>query len=306
MTGDNLTLTVDGTVVISTFDSSITAAGLGGVGYHFAFGGSSTLPLWTAWEIECATGFGNARSSTGSLAAAPHLSGTGTLTVLAITGTGSLSVVPHFISTIPSVSDTFTDTNGTTLPSHTADTGQSWTRTSDSDASTSGDLVITNNRVALAASPSSVGGRATIDVSGSGTPKAIIGSLLRVQAGDSFPTLWLRAQNATRTGYALRYLATTGGQWELHRWSSGSDTTLGVTSGVSILADGDHSTITLGESAGSGGSLDLNITVITPSETTNLTLNDSSPLAAGAPGLSMEDGATSTEIKVWDSITVTF
>jgi hypothetical protein len=199
--------------------------------------------------------------------------------------------------------DNCTDTDGTLLPAHTADTGQPWTRTSDSDAGTGGDLIINNNRVAGRDSATTNGGRATIDVSAAGTPTSVIGNLLRVGPGDSFPSLWLRGQSTARTGYALRYHAAADGQWYLSRWSSGSETALGNTSGVSILADGDHATITLAEAPHGDGTLDLLITVVTPSETTNITFNDASPLAAGNPGISMENPGN-TEIKVWDSIEV--
>jgi hypothetical protein len=218
--------------------------------------------------------------------------------------------VPHFISTIPSASDTFTDTTGTLLNAHTADTGQSWTFTADCDSSpdvTVGQIQIINNHANCKNSGDNAptnGGRATIDVSGAGTPTAIAGSLLRVGAGDSFPSLWLRAQNATRTGYAVRYTVAADLQWHLSRWSSGSETVMGSTSGLSNLVDGDHATITLSEAPGAGGSLDVTVHVVSPYDDQTVTFNDATPLAAGAPGISLE--SFSNEVKVWDSITVTF
>jgi hypothetical protein len=308
--GTRIGLTVDGTEILVVFDSDISAAGHGGCGFTLALGGATSSPLLASWEITCATGFGNSRSGSGSVAVAPHVSGSGTLTVSAITGTGSLSPVPHFISTIPSASDTFTDTTGTLLNAHTADTGQSWTFTADCDSSpdvTVGQIQIINNHANCKNSSDNSptnGGRATIDVSGAGTPTAIAGSLLRVGAGDSFPSLWLRAQNATRTGYAVRYTVVADLQWHLSRWSSGSETVMGSTSGLSNLVDGDHATITLSEAPGAGGSLDVTVHVVSPYDDQTVTFNDATPLAAGAPGISLE--SFSNEVKVWDSITVTF
>jgi hypothetical protein len=79
---------------------------------------------------------------------------------------------------------------------------------------------------------------------------------------------------------------------------------MGSTSGLSNLVDGDHATITLSEAPGAGGSLDVTVHVVSPYDDQTVTFNDATPLAAGAPGISLE--SFSNEVKVWDSITVTF
>jgi hypothetical protein len=213
----HLTLIIDGVQQAEAFDSDIAIAGQGGVGFFNAFGGASSSPNWSAWRIECATGFGNSRSGTGALATLPTLAGSGTMSLTHLTGTGTLAVAAPALAGASggttTLASTFTSAgDGTDLGSYTDIGGRTWTKTPDTGSPT---VAVNGGRFYA----TSVGG---VYYAFSGQPSAadysVSGSLDTSGASQAEPALVLRAATDY---YGVEY-DPFNGRWNMFKYVGGS------------------------------------------------------------------------------------
>jgi hypothetical protein len=198
--------------------------------------------------------------------------------------------------------DTFSAPDNTSITARVCDTGQAWTKTTDSDAA---NLIIVGSQAQLSGLCSARFSRYVLGVSLGSADYSISGTLKTItNAQDSYVGLFLRSSGSDY--YELRRDA---GQfeWWIGRYSGGVETTLATTSGIPASGTNDIN-VSFSVVTNSDGSVDLAGTISIPAYTfsTPVSFHDvdlSRILATGLPGIGIAEFG-SGPLHAWDDIQV--
>jgi len=199
--------------------------------------------------------------------------------------------------------ETFTATNGTLIPARACDTGQNWTKASNSDAR---DLVIQSNQAQLSGLCTTAFSRYVLGV-GPGSADYTISGILKTVSGanDAYAALYLRTSAASPTGYLIRRDAG-GYAWHIERNVGGTETTLVTT--TSAPSDTTHDINVSFSVSGVGATVALSATIAIPAITYSetITFNDTDAtriVSTGNPGIGLGEFSV-TPRYAWDTLEV--